>query len=505
LRVGFLRGATIALSMMVVVSGASAVAEPGAGAPSVGRVLLAPAGESVKDSYIVVLKQDKVARSVTGAAAQRLAAGQQGRVGRVYTNALQGFEVSLDEAAARRLAADPVVDYVQQNTTMRLLDTQVNPLNRGLDRIDQPTWPLDLRYTYPTRASDVRVYVIDSGIRATHVDFEGRVGGGVSLRPGWSPTDDCIGHGTHVAGIVGSATFGVAKGVSLVPVRVFDCASETDTATVIAAIDWVTAHHNPGERAIANMSLGGPRNAAIDQAVTRSMADGIVYTVAAGNTATDACGVSPARVPGAVTVGGTAFTGNDLVGAPLNLSNTGPCVDLFAPANLIVSTWNASDTATIEARGTSIAAPFAAGVAAMIWSMHPTQHANLIASDVSRVATHGVIPFYTEGPNRHLFIPEIIVSGLTTYAGLLEEPILDQLAAAGGTAPYTWSATGLPRRVSINPATGLLSGSPFTPGEYTVTITARDAAGRTGTATSTWRLIRPPCPTCTGPLQVHRS
>jgi subtilisin family serine protease len=160
-----------------------------------------------------------VARPATGTVARRLA-GLDGRVGHVYTAALQGFEVSLNEAAARRLASDPAVERVQQNAVVRLADTQVNPPNRGLDRIDQPGRPLDGSYTYPTMAAGVRVYVIDSGIRATHVDFQGRVGAGASFVPGTVPTDDCVGHGTHVGGIAGGATFGVAKAVTLVPVRV---------------------------------------------------------------------------------------------------------------------------------------------------------------------------------------------------------------------------------------------------------------------------------------------
>jgi subtilisin family serine protease len=481
MRVRLLWGAAVALSVAAGMSGPQAAAEPEAG----GRVLSAPAGEAVADSYIVVLKENQVARSATDATARRLASGQRGRLGHVYTSALHGFEVSLDAAAARRLAADPAVDYVQQNRTVRLADTQVNPPNQGLDRIDQPTVPLNGSYTYPNVAADIRMYVIDTGIRATHVEFGGRVSGGASFIPGQSPTLDCNGHGTHVAGIAGGASYGVAKGVTLIPVKVFNCSRTTDTATAIAGVDWVTAHHNPGERAVANMSLSGGVNPALDAAVGRSAVDGIVYTVAAGNSGTDACGFSPGRRSGVVTVGSTSPTD----GTVLPESNVGGCVSVFAPGSGILSAWIASDTAAIQMRGTSQAAPFAAGVAAMIWSMHPTRLAYQITEDVAHIAAQGVIPNYTAGPNRHVFVPQIVVSGLSTFGGMFGDVIINHLAAGGGTAPYTWSATGLPG--GIDPNTGVLSALPV-PGVYTVTVTARDALGRTGSSTATW-FVPVPC------------
>lgn len=469
--------AVIAAATAVVVATTGA---PASAAPTEGTVRHV-AGEAIKDSYIVVLKEGTVARSATGSTALRLAGTHRGRVGHVYSAAFQGFEVSLSEADARRLAADPAVDFVEQNAIVSLQDTQFGPPNGGLDRIDQPSWPLDGAYTFPTRASGIRVYVIDSGIRASHTEFAGRVAAGADFS-GSGSTDDCLGHGTHVAGIAGGTTFGVAKGVTFVPVRVFGCGNSASNATVAAGVDWVTADHDPGEYAVANMSLGGPANSVISLAVDRSINDGVVYSVAAGNANADACGFSPANMRNAIVVGATAFNGSD---SRATFSNFGGCVDVFAPGQNILSAWNTSDTASMSLDGTSMATPFATGIAALIWSMHPSHTAAEITADVSHVATHGVIPGYTGAPNRHVFVPTIIISGLREISGFGGLSVTNSVAAAGGAAPYTWSATGLPPAITINPSTGTLSGR-LSVGTYTVTVTATDAAGRAGRATATW-------------------
>jgi subtilisin family serine protease len=478
----YLRGFAALATSLVVLPGA---AQPAWAASRSGTLLSAPPGQAIRNSYIVVLKPGKAARPGVDALARTLSTGQGGTVGHVYTSALQGFEVTLDEAAARRLAANPAVDYVQQNSVMRLQDTQPVPPNFGLDRIDEPDWPLDGQYTYPTTADGIRVYVIDSGIRASHVDFGGRVQPGVDVIFGGS-TDDCSGHGTHVAGIVGGRVFGVAKGVSLVPVKVFTCAGLTDTASVTAGIDWVTAHHNPGERAIANMSISADgASSVVSLALERSMADGIVYVVAAGNYSADACAFSPGNMTNAVTVGATQNAGND---SRSEYSNHGACVDVFAPGDGINSASSEFDTAARVRSGTSQATAFASGVAALIWSVYPSRTAAEITSDVSRVALHGVIPNYGLQPNRMLFLPRIIISPLPELFSLPGRAVSRQLSAAGGIAPYTWSATGLPDRVTINPTTGVISGQLPGKSTWTVTVTATDATGTTGRATATWRI-----------------
>jgi subtilisin family serine protease len=329
---------------------------------------------AVADSYIVVLADAAVAAGAaeaTARAVDRTARSLAGRYGgdvaRVYRHALRGFEAQLSPRQARRLAADPRVASVTQNHTVTAADIQTPTPSWGLDRIDQRALPLDDTYTYPNVASTVRAYVIDSGIRLSHDEFTGRVRSGRDTIDNDDDASDCSGHGTHVAGTLGGTTYGVAKNVELVAVRVLDCQGNGNVATVIAGIDWVTADHQPGEPAVANMSLGGLAYAPMDQAVARSIADGITYVVSAGNNnGADACANSPARAPDAITV---AATGPDDARAPY--SNIGGCVDIFAPGTDIVSAGIASDTAARPANGTSMAAPHVAGAAALILARHP--------------------------------------------------------------------------------------------------------------------------------------
>jgi subtilisin family serine protease len=267
-------------------------------------------------------------------------------------------------AAARRLAADPQVAWVEQDSAVHLTTTQ-NGATWGLDRIDQRTLPLSGGYTYTTTAANVHAYVIDTGIRAAHVDFGGRATVGIDTVGDGRNGQDCNGHGTHVSGTVGGARFGVAKGVSLVAVRVLDCAGSGTVASVIAGIDWVAAHRiSP---AVANMSLGGGVSAALDQAVRSAIAAGVTFAVAAGNESADACDASPARTAEAITVGATDSSDNRAW-----FSNFGRCLDLFAPGVNIISDWATSSTALNMISGTSMAAPHAAGAAALYLASHPT-------------------------------------------------------------------------------------------------------------------------------------
>jgi subtilisin family serine protease len=249
-------------------------------------------------------------------------------------------------------------------------DTTQSGATWGLDRIDQRALPLSGTYTYPTTASAVHAYIIDTGIRFSHSEFGGRATSGFDAVDGGS-ADDCNGHGTHVSGTVGGATYGVAKNVHLVAVRVLDCNGSGSTSGVIAGIDWVTADHAPGAPAVANMSLGGGRSRALDDAVRNSIADGVSYAIAAGNgnifgLAKDACRTSPARVPEAMTV---SATNNLDTKAPW--ANFGKCVDWFAPGVAITSAWNTGDTANNTISGTSMATPHTTGVAALYLQLHP--------------------------------------------------------------------------------------------------------------------------------------
>ncbi|TQJ25950.1 subtilisin family serine protease [Micromonospora sp. A202] len=353
-------------SVLVGVAAATmlAVGTPALAAEPTGAVRAAGGATAVPDSYIVVLKDSAVARDRVGDTAKRLSGRHGGTVARTYGAALRGFEVKVSASAAARIAADPAVAYVEQNHTVSISGTQANPPSWGLDRIDQRNLPLDSSYTYPNTASNVHAYIIDTGIKFSHNDFGGRATSGYDAVDGGS-ADDCNGHGTHVAGTVGGSSYGVAKGVQLVGVRVLNCSGSGTNAGVIGGVDWVTA--NAIKPAVANMSLGGGANTSLDNAVRNSIASGVTYGLAAGNdSGANACNTSPARTTEAITVGSTTNTD-----ARSSFSNIGTCLDIFAPGSSITSAWYTSNTATNTISGTSMATPHVVGAAALVASANP--------------------------------------------------------------------------------------------------------------------------------------
>ncbi|KES05043.1 serine protease [Streptomyces toyocaensis] len=368
-----------------------------AGEPAQGTVLGLNAEGAVAGSYIVVLDE-----ATTAAGKKDLAKEYGGRLSRSYGAALDGFAADgLSETEAKRLAADPAVGAVVANRTFRTTATQDNPPSWGLDRVDQADTAGDGKYTYPDTAGEgVTAYVIDTGVRITHKDFEGRASHGYDAVDNDDSADDGNGHGTHVAATVAGAAHGVAKKAKVVAVRVLDDNGSGTTEQVIAGIDWVTRNHKGP--AVANMSLGGGADPALDAAVQKAIASGVTFAVAAGNESADAGQGSPARVPEALTV--ASSTKDD---GQSDFSNFGAAVDLYAPGSDITSAWNDSDEGTKTISGTSMASPHVAGAAAVYLAGHPDADPAAVASALTGGATVDKIGNPGSGtPNKLLKITE---------------------------------------------------------------------------------------------------
>jgi serine protease len=363
--------------------------------------------DRIEGRYIVVLHDDVISAHSVSSMAQDFASNSGFRLERSYGSALRGFSIAADQhlmaqgdAVSKRalhsLLNDPRVAYIEADRHVRLQNSQ-SPATWGLDRIDQRDLPLDNTYNYDNSGSGVNAYILDTGIRASHNEFGGRVQSGYTAINDGRGTDDCNGHGTHVAGTVGGAVYGVAKESTLWAVRVLDCQGSGTMAGVVGGVDWVAANHQAP--AVANMSLGGGASSALDDAVNGAANAGVTMVVAAGNENQNACNVSPARAAEAFTVGSTTSSDNRS-----NFSNWGSCVDIFAPGSSITAAWHTSNTATNTISGTSMAAPHAAGVAALYLAENPGASRAQVESALIDGATVGRLSGIGSGsPNRLLY------------------------------------------------------------------------------------------------------
>lgn len=333
---------------------------------------------AVDGSFVVILD--------ASANKEDLAKKYGGKLERAYGSKVNGFSASgLTEKEAKRLAADPAVGTVVQNKRFTISETQEKPPSWGLDRIDQAATAGDQKYTYPDGGGEgVTAYVIDTGVRTTHKDFGGRATSGFDAIDNDETADDGNGHGTHVAGTIAGAAHGVAKKAKIVAVRVLDDNGSGTTEQVVAGIDWVTQNHSGPS--VANMSLGGGADEALDAAVKRAIDAGVSFAVAAGNESSDAGQGSPSRVPEALTV--ASSTEDD---QQSDFSNFGAVVDLYAPGSEITSAWNDSDTGVKTISGTSMASPHVAGAAALYLAAHPSATPADTAAALTGAATKGAI------------------------------------------------------------------------------------------------------------------
>ncbi|MGX0886822.1 subtilisin family serine protease [Kocuria rhizophila] len=396
--------ATAAAAAVVLGTVSPGVAAPPAAPASGGnsinqqaKVLDVTGGE-----YVVMLEMPASASGATTSAAAKSAVASTTqkqadkwqskgvKVKQKFKN-LGGFTADLTPAQVKALNADPGVAVVEKNKTVRASATQ-NGATWGLDRADQKDLPLNGTYSYNATGQGVTAFIIDTGVRASHSEFRDRVASGVTSIEDGRGSNDCNGHGTHVAGTTAGSSYGVAKGANVVPVRVLGCDGTGSTTGIVAGMDWVSSNANGPS--VANMSLGGGASAALDNAIGRMSRAGVVPLVAAGNDYENACNFSPARASAGITVGST-----DRRDQLSEFSNWGSCVDILAPGTDITSAWPSSDSGTNTISGTSMATPHVAGAAALYLQQHPTASVAEVERALKSTATPSTIDHVNGSPN----------------------------------------------------------------------------------------------------------
>jgi subtilisin family serine protease len=430
------------------------------------------ASRPIAGQYIVTFKT-----SVTDshAAAASIVSSQGGRLRHAYSHAFKGFAATLPDAAVQALRNNPNVERIEQDQTVSLqqVTSPENQATWGLDRIDQTDLPLDTQYHFSRTGAGVYAFIIDTGLRADHTEFAGRVMPGNGLVADGNGTNDCNGHGTHVAGTIGGTTWGVAKGVRIVPVRVLDCSGSGSWSDVIAGIDWVAG--SALRPAVANLSLGGAASSSIDSAVAGAVAKGVTMVVAAGNNGLDACQYSPAREPSAITVGATS--NNDY---RAYFSNTGTCVDVFAPGYNITSAWNTSSTATNTISGTSMAAPHVAGVAALVLEATPTATPAAVTNAIlAGATTNHVVNGGAGSPN--LLLNALGASGTPATQPATKVVALKSMAGSATRSGGNWRASAVVTVRDVN--TGATVANATVAGGFSVGGNASCVTGSSGSCT----------------------
>lgn len=469
---------------------------------SLGEEVLAPVYKKnnvpadLQDSYIVVFK-DEVDEAEIDGESERMCGGGKAQKERTFKHAIKGFSGRMSEASIEEFRRNPNVKYIEQNQVIQLVATQTSA-TWGLDRIDQANLPLSTTYTYNTNGSTVTAYIFDTGVRSDHAEFGGRVSGGYSAIVGEPTPEDGNGHGTHVAGTVGGTTYGVAKSVNIVPVKVLSATGSGTNTGVIAGLDWAVAHHTAGVPAVGNMSLGGGISTALDDAVRRCVTDGIVMAVAAGNSNLDASTASPARVQQAITVGSTTSTD-----AKSSFSNYGSLVDIHAPGSSITSAWFTSSTALNTISGTSMATPHVAGAAALYLEYAPGSTPAQVETALKQFSAVGRITGLPAGTVNNLLqinfgtvpsLPLPSVPALSSPANAATNisvtPTLSWAAATAATTYNLQVSTSSTFETTFINLTGLTTTSRAISGLANSTIYYWRVSATNSTGTSAWSAQR---------------